>query len=225
MFRLKKHYVSSFYFSMTCSDSCSDPNHTHDPHPSSGVDHDFLYQVIDKPNVTALNIDEDEGATGKDVIKEWTDKDDTTLFIQSDADEQLLLRIPFTASVKLKSILFKAGPGESAPSKVKIYANQFLDFGDLDSDPAATQEIELVQSSECIEYPIKISKFNSVKNLTLFFPENFGDDTSRLYFVGFKGSWTELRADPVITTYEAFANPADHKKIPGTDAGMNSLGS
>lgn len=136
---------------MTCS--CSDTNHTHDPDPNSGFDHDNLFGVVDRPNVTALNTDESTAAP--EVIKEWEHRNDTSVSLHSDADEQLVLRVPFTASVKLKSILVKGGSAEKAPKTLHIYANQFLDFGDLENEPVATQTIELVQSSECIEYPVK----------------------------------------------------------------------
>ncbi|TIA72425.1 hypothetical protein E3P91_02058 [Wallemia ichthyophaga] len=206
---------------MSCS--CNDSNHTHDPHPSSGVDHENLFGVVDRPNVTSLNTD--ESVPPRDVIKEWDQRDDMDVSLHSDADEQLVLRVPFTASVKLKSVLVKGGLGEKAPRTLHIYANQFLDFGDLDNEPAPTQTIELVESSECIEYPVKIAKFNSSTHLTLFFADNFGADVTQIFFVGFKGSWTELKSEPVITTYEAFANPSDHKKIAGTQGGLNNLGS
>lgn len=61
------------------------------------------------------------------------------------------------------------------------------------------------------------SKFASVKSLTLFFPANAGADTSRIYFLGFKGDFSPRNKDPVITVYEATPNPADHKKIKGLD--------
>ena len=44
----------------------------------------------------------------------------------------------------------------------------------------------------------RITKFTSVRNITLFFPENFGDDTSIIRFLGFKGDWTEVRKNVFI---------------------------
>ncbi|TIA88356.1 hypothetical protein E3P99_02638 [Wallemia hederae] len=211
---------------MTCSDSCSDPNHTHDPHPDSGVDNGYLYGVVDLEKVTALNSDESERASS--VIKTWEERNDVAVSLHSDADEQLLLRVPFTAAVKLKSVLIKGGTAEKCPRTLHLYANQSYDFADIENEPTPTQTIELVgndSTGECIEYPVKIAKFSSCSHITLFFADNYGDDVTQLFFAGFKGSWTPLKADPVITTYEAFANPADHNKIAGTERGMSNLGS
>lgn len=78
------------------------------------------------------------------------------------------------------------------------------------------------------------AKFPSVTSLTLFFPASQGADTTRIYYIGFLGQWTEVgslltlsiggpnnlrqRNDkPVIAVYEARANPADHKGIRGID--------
>lgn len=39
----------------------------------------------------------------------------------------------------------------------------------------------------------RITKFTNVRNITLFFPDNFGNDTSIVRFIGFKGEWSEVR--------------------------------
>lgn len=39
----------------------------------------------------------------------------------------------------------------------------------------------------------RITKFTNVRNITLFFPDNFGNDTSIIRFIGFKGEWSEVR--------------------------------
>ncbi len=32
----------------------------------------------------------------------------------------------------------------------------------------------------------------NVRNLALYFPENFGDEVTRIYYIGLKGEWTEV---------------------------------
>lgn len=81
---------------------------------------------------------------------------------------------------------------------------RFINRDDVDFDAAEsytpTQEFELVEgSNDVIEYGCKVTKFSSVRNLTLFFPENFGEDTSIIRYIGFKGEWTEVKRDPIIT--------------------------
>jgi hypothetical protein len=66
-----------------------------------------------------------------------------------------------------------------------------VDFDEV-SKPCQ-QEIELVQSRDAVEYQVKVSKFSNVQTLSLFFPSNFGAESTRIYFVGFKGEFTEVR--------------------------------
>lgn len=67
-----------------------------------------------------------------------------------------------------------------------------MDF-DAAESYTPTQEFDLVEgSNHVIEYGTRITKFISVRNITLYFPENFGDDTSIIRYIGFKGEWTEV---------------------------------
>jgi hypothetical protein len=38
-----------------------------------------------------------------------------------------------------------------------------------------------------IDYPLKLSKFQNVSTLTLFFTETFGADQASISYIGFKG--------------------------------------
>lgn len=40
------------------------------------------------------------------------------------------------------------------------------------------------------------SKFPATQNVTLFFPSNNGEETSRIFFVGFKGEFSVLTVRP-----------------------------
>lgn len=81
--------------------------------------------------------------------------------------------------------------------ELRLFVNRFINRDDIDFDAAdsytPTQEFELVEgTNEVVEYGTKITKFSSVRSITLFFPENFGADTSIVRFIGFKGEWTEV---------------------------------
>ncbi|KAG0241261.1 hypothetical protein BGW41_006115 [Actinomortierella wolfii] len=189
-------------------------DHSHDRSPDEGLVHESLFSKIDRDNVVCLN--ESEPGQGKSILKPWTDRMDDSKVLESDADEQLILFIPFTASVKLKSISIRYEPGETAPSKLKVFTNrEDVDFDSADSIQPI-QEFELVEDThgQVAEYITRVSKFSSLRNLTLFFPENHGGDTTRISFVGLKGEFSEFKKDPIITVYELQANPADHK-VPG----------
>jgi len=93
--------------------------------------------------------------------------------------------------------------------KLSYTNREDVDFDAVESY-MATQEWDLVQTGEVVEYNTRISKMTNVRNVSLYFPMNFGNDTTRLTYIGLKGEWTEIRNDPVVL-YEATANPADHK--------------
>ncbi|TFK19698.1 thioredoxin Trp26 family protein [Coprinopsis marcescibilis] len=203
------------------SDNC---NH----HEGCGHDHlgndlgpqDSLFSQIDRPNVIALN-----GAhKGSVVIKPWNEREDNSQYLESDADDQLILRIPFTSNVRLRSLLLKAGPGGKTPEKITLYANApHLDFESV-NDRNPSQELEIVQGNSVGEYPLRTVKFNNVSNLTLFVPAAQGDDVTRISYVGFLGHWTKRNEAPVVTVYEAQANLADHEKIQGMDGTYSNVG-
>ncbi|GJN89180.1 hypothetical protein Rhopal_002154-T1 [Rhodotorula paludigena] len=179
----------------------------------------FLYQHVDRDKVVALNAE--EGKEGKVVIRPWDQRQQEDEWLESDADEQLILHIPFTGNVKLRSILIKTGPAGYTPDKMLVFANQLLDFDEATSQDV-TQSFDVAVTKEVVEYAVRPAKFPSVRSLTLFFPSNHGEDTTRVSFVGFKGEFSALTRDPIITVYEAQANPADHAKIPGLDSTAHS---
>jgi len=158
------------------------------------------------------------------VIKPWHARLDETQFIESDADDQIILRIPFTASVRLRALLLKAGPGGQTPSKVNLFANaDSLDFDNIfDKTPA--QEFSVPQSRDIGEYAVKAAKFSNLSSITLFIPASQGAENTRIYYVGFLGSWTERKNKPVVTVYETQANLADHEKIQGLDSTFSAPG-
>ncbi|CEG81475.1 hypothetical protein RMATCC62417_15674 [Rhizopus microsporus] len=165
--------------------------YSHDDLPGSGEQF-LLYSKIDLDNIRCLN--EAEPNSGQKVIRPWNERMDDTKYLESDADEQLIVFVPFTGIVKLRSICLRTDNTDAAPSKVKVFINR----EDVDFDAAESytpvQEFDLVQgSNEVIEYTTKATKFSNVRNITLFFSENFGEDTSIIRYLGFKGEWSEVR--------------------------------
>lgn len=184
--------------------------------------------------------------------KTWDERLDTTRVLESDADEQLLMFIPFvfslaalpmyvagevnwtnwklrfTGSIKLYSILFRSDSSPTSPKTLKLYLNRDdLDFSAA-SDLPATQTLELPLTAQVTEMPVKRALFNNCHSLTLFFESNHSsgeEDVTRISYLGFKGSWTELKKEAVVANYEAAANPADHKNmVPGTNYGALGMG-
>ncbi|KAK9440475.1 hypothetical protein VB005_05106 [Metarhizium brunneum] len=217
-------------------------SHCHDEHVGHGAhdhhhdhEHDHsdditpalqssLYQQINFDEITTLN--ESTRDAGKAIVKKtWAERLSAEPELASDADEQLLMTVPFAAQVKLHSILIRTSPSLSAPKTLHLYVNHDnLDFSTAeDMDPV--QKIELSQTSDVQEIPVKRALFGRVQRLVLFFVDNFGDgdeDVSRISYVGFKGEWTKLGKAPTNILYEAAAQPGDHK-IKGTS--VNQMGS
>lgn len=128
----------------------------------------------------------------------------------------------FTGQIKLHSILIRTSPSSSAPQTLKVYINRDdLDFSTA-SDLTPTQEFSLSQTSEVQDIAVKRALFGKVQSLTLFVENNYGDDVSRISYLGFKGDWMQLGRAPTNILYEAAANPNDHK-IKGTS--INQMGS
>jgi hypothetical protein len=205
-----------------CGHEAHDHDHDHDHDSSDLGPQDNLYSKIDRSNVTALNTTA-AGSPGPEVIKPWHQRLDESVSLVSDADDQMIIRVPFTGSIKLRAILLKTGPADQTPSKVFLFANEeTLDFQDI-ADKTPVQELDIAQGREVGEYIVKTAKFSNVTSVTLFFPSSQGADNIQIYYLGFLGQWTERKKDPLLTVYEAQANPADHKKIQGTDTGFNML--
>ncbi|KAG7121768.1 PITH domain-containing protein P35G2.02 like [Verticillium longisporum] len=182
-----------------------------------------LYQQINFDEITTLN--EAVPDSGRAIVKKtWADRLSVDVELESDADEQLLMNVPFTAQVKLHALLLRTSPAPSAPRTLHVFLNRDdLDFASAEDSPP-TQTFELAQTSDVQEIPVRRALFGKVRRLTLFFPDNFSagdDDVTRLSYVGFRGEWTALGRAPTNIVYESAARPSDHT-VKGT--GINQVG-
>ncbi|KAG8731742.1 hypothetical protein FRC11_002577, partial [Ceratobasidium sp. 423] len=159
-----------------CGHEHHDHNHDHDHDHDAGSPNN-LYSRIDRPNVAVLNAE--DGSDPCVALKPWHERLDETKWLESDADDQLIIRIPFTGSVKLRGLLLKTGPADQTAEKVSLFPNaDELDFNDA-SESEPTQSFDIVQSREVGEYSVKPAKFSNCRSLTLFFPAAQGADTLR----------------------------------------------
>ena len=84
------------------------------------------------PQVRAFN--EHRHDACKDVIKPWHQKLDTEKYMSSDVDADLIIYIPFTEVVKLRSIVIIGGDNGEAPDKMRAFINrEDVDFDRCDS--------------------------------------------------------------------------------------------
>ncbi|KAM5343059.1 hypothetical protein ACJ41O_014025 [Fusarium nematophilum] len=214
---------------------CHDEHVGHGGHGHDHHEHDHsdditpavqysLYSQIDFDHIVTLN--EAQRDVGKAVVKKtWQERLSVTPELESDVDEQLLMTVPFTAQIKLHSILIRTSPSASAPKTLRLFINrQDLDFSAAE-ESKPVQTLELSQTSDLQEVPVRRALFSNVQQLVLFFADNFGDgdeDVTRISYLGFKGEWTQLGRAPANIMYEAAPQPGDHK-LKGTN--VNQMGS
>uniref|UniRef100_A0A914W3S5 PITH domain-containing protein n=1 Tax=Plectus sambesii TaxID=2011161 RepID=A0A914W3S5_9BILA len=183
--------------------------HDHEESDELGVQYS-LYQKIDLEKVACLN--ELVEGSGKTVFKPWDQRLIKDQYVQSDADEELLFNIPFTGQIKLKAVLLVGGEGNSHPAKMRLFKNRpTMSFDDTTIEPE--QEFELTRDeSGTVEYPLRVAKFANLTHLSIHFPTNFGDESTKIYYIGLRGEFQgELRDQVVLAVYEARAIPQDHK--------------
>ncbi len=201
----------------------------------------LIYKQIDFDKVRTLNESVPDAGI-KVVQKPWAERMHPEPELVSDADEQLLMFVPyvtllyvhskenvskssvdrFTGSLKLHSFLIRTSSDASAPRTLKLFANKDdLDFSGA-SDLNPTQSFELPQTSDIQEHPVKRTLFGNTYSLTLFIEDNYGDEITRISWIGFKGDFTNLSREPVEVLYEKAANPKDHDLIVGVgEKGMS----
>ena len=45
----------------------------------------------------------------RNIIKPWHERDETTRYVDSNVDDQLVIHVPFSETVRLRSLLLKLG--------------------------------------------------------------------------------------------------------------------
>ncbi|KAL1973136.1 hypothetical protein VTN31DRAFT_6678 [Thermomyces dupontii] len=200
-------------------------------HGGDGHDHDhsdditpalqtLLYSQIQFDQITTLN--ESEPRSGRAIVqKTWAERLNEQPELVSDADEQLLIYIPFAGQVKLHSLLIYTAPTRAAPRTIKLFKNRAdLDFPTA-SDLSPTQTLEVpepVPGSDVFQLPLSRASWNATTSITLFVEDNWSggeEEETRIGYLGFKGSFMALSREPVSVLYEAAANPSDHVAIQG----------
>ena len=104
----------------------------------------------------------------------------------------------FTAQIRLHSILIRTSTTPSAPMTLKVFINR----DDLDFDTASslqpTQTLELAQSNDVQEVPVKRTLFNTVRSLQLFWEDNWSqgeEDETVISYIGFKGDMRSIKRE------------------------------
>ncbi|KAN0113901.1 Galactose-binding domain-like protein [Russula decolorans] len=174
-----------------------------------GSNTESLYGVIDRDNVHGLNLTVPEDA--KETIKPWDERESTEKFAESNVDDQLVVHIPFAQNVRIKSVLLKLGRGDVTPRRLRIYANRatIIDFSEVD-DVQPSLNISLLEGETSVtEYPLRMAAFSSINSLSLFLSDSVGGESSRVYYIGFKGETRVIRKEGINRLEIPAANAAD----------------
>ncbi|KAG8990918.1 hypothetical protein FRB93_002990 [Tulasnella sp. JGI-2019a] len=166
-----------------------------------------LFNVIDRDNVFGLNLTQLEDA--REMIKPWESRESMARWGESSEDDEMIIHIPFTNNVRVRSVMVKLGRGELCPRRLRLYANapNGISFSD---DIKPTQDIALLEGAEGVtEYPVRVSAFASVTSVTLFFSDSPLSERSRVYYIGFKGDSKRLVKEPGDKLDIRAANAAD----------------
>ena len=164
---------------------------------------------VAKNEVFALNEKEHQSCQKLFKIKEeMLDRKD---FCDSnDGDSDLVIYIPFSSQVNLKTMNIIGGEDGMAPAKIKIFVNRKESEIDFDlKDSNCEQEINCVENREgTLKYFLKANKFHSVWSLTLVVTLNHGGDNTRFYYIGFEGVSSHKRKTFKIQISETNKNQA-----------------
>ena len=170
-----------------------------------------LFPSIDLSRVRCFN--EAEHDMGRHCLKPWDQRNDARRTLSDPDDGELLLHIPFTSAVHIRSLALMAW-GDWRPVRVRLFVNR--DDLDLSSAPdaACAQEVQLNDDTEgWLDYPLKQAKFQNVSSLQLLVTEAVGGGQSGIQFLHLKGAATDNKRQIVNVVYESRANPADHNKL------------
>lgn len=205
---------------MSCHDEHGHEGHDHDHIPPPDTNEaQTLYAKINHDQVQTLN--ESEEGSGAAIIRKYTERLAVEPILESDVDPELLITIPFTGLVRLHSLLIRSFADDRAPRQIRIFKNRSdLDFSSA-SELKPVQEVEFPQGTGVgtlendgiVEFALNRAQLSNVTSVTLHVPTNYGGETTALTYIGLRGDWKELNRAPVVTMYEAAANPADHRNI------------
>lgn len=162
--------------------------------------------------VVCLN--EKEPGSGRKILKPYDQRLTQTPYLESAVDQELILIIPFTVSVNIKSIIVIAKDEQSCPSRVKLFKNRDdIDFGNAD-DVSPDQVLDIAHDKNGEEeLMLRPSKFQNVNQITLYFPSNHseGEVPTCITYIGIKGTSTNFKRGAVKNAvYEAKPQLSDH---------------
>ncbi|XP_056166175.1 PITH domain-containing protein At3g04780 isoform X2 [Syzygium oleosum] len=119
-------------------------------------------------------------------------REDDGLLLESDADEQLLIYIPFTQVVKLYALVVKASE-EEGPKTVKLFSNrEHMGFSNVNDFPPSDTAVLSEDNLKGKPVVLKYVKFQNVRSLTIFIEDNqSGSEITKVQKIALHGTTVE----------------------------------
>ncbi|XP_042028756.1 PITH domain-containing protein At3g04780 [Salvia splendens] len=148
-----------------------------------------LLEFIDWSGVECLN--QNSSHSLPNALKQGY-REDEGLNLESDADEQLLIYIPFNQVVKIHSVVIK-GPEEEGPKLVKLFANrEHMGFSNVTDFPPSDTIVLSEDNLKGKPVILKYVKFQNVRSLTIFIEDNqSGSEISKVQKISLFGTTVE----------------------------------
>ena len=212
-------------------DECTGHDHDHEHDNDLGLS---LRPYVNMDGVSCLN--EETAGMGRSILKLHEERLSSTPYLRSqDDDPELLLHIPFTEAVSIRTIAIRSiapaateAGAPNVPTAPPLKLKLFVDRDDLDFETA--RELQPQLEFTCvppmhfvegtIDYPLRpAGKFKMISSLTIFVESNFasiGDDedddvSTIITYIGLKGQGSRMKRVAVEAVYESRGMPADHK--------------
>mmetsp|Transcript_41167 Transcript_41167/g.64320 ORF Transcript_41167/g.64320 Transcript_41167/m.64320 type:complete len:249 (+) Transcript_41167:108-854(+) len=182
----------------------------------------WIHDAVDPSHLCSFNTEKDRGVEA--AFRPYCERDDPSKWLESSDDDQVLMCFTFKSLVNLKSIHLRAS-GESAPKRVKLFANQAVDDFDKAEDLQADDQWDHPSNVEAIqEHRLpEGDKFMQIRQLTIFIENSNGDDKTRIEWLGFMGENTNIKVGGIVES-EYELRPKGGLQTPGLFAGPGHAG-
>ncbi|KIO19191.1 hypothetical protein M407DRAFT_246251 [Tulasnella calospora MUT 4182] len=154
-----------------------------------------LLEYLDLNQVNCLNENQDH--TLKSIIGNRV-RNSSAAYLESDADEQLLLTLPFNQVVRIRSIVIHTKEAQNGPKDIKLDINKpSIGFDDIEDakEPAVVQEITVPEDfvAEGKHIHLRFVRLQRVNSLHIFVSSNHGGvDETRIDAI-------DVFGQPVVT--------------------------
>lgn len=106
------------------------------------------------------------------------------MLLESDADEQLLIHVKFTAAAKLRSIVIAAPNDENAPKHVKLFTNRpTIGFSEAEEE-GPVQAFELTEENlagQPVQLKYALVPLPALQHIALLAPLSFSQYAVHIY--------------------------------------------